>query len=106
MSTISLTFDEMEGLLWTDPKYTVDPEYTSRTIKVIEETNWIHDHKSQLMEKIIEVDGKFYEVGFDRQGSYHTDWYYGFREFKQPFYVWPEVRRIEVVRHEWEKVND
>lgn len=102
MSSIDLTFDEMDGILGTRSNETVDLD-SRRVIKVVEESEWVNDHKSQYMYKIIEVDGKFYSVSFDRQGSDWTDWYYGFDQCREPFYRWPEVKKIEVTKYEWVK---
>lgn len=103
MNKITLSLQQMEDIFEGDE----DDEFESEglKIKIIEESDWINDYKTQYMDKIIGVGGKFYSVDFDRSGSHWTDWYYGFRESGQKSFEWPEVTKVEVVTYEWRVVK-
>jgi hypothetical protein len=98
MSSIKLNRDQMDLILECYPSAGEISE-EGITFVVVEESDWIQDAESQLMQKIIRLDGKYYEVPFSRQGSPWTDWHWG-HEFDNEIEC-KEVEKIEVVTHKW-----
>lgn len=60
-------------------------------LRVIEEGDWVQDYKSQYCTTIVkDNEGNYFQLDNNRQGSYHTDWYYGVPSICQ-------VKRVEKV---------
>jgi hypothetical protein len=68
--------------------------------KMIEEGDWINEHKHQFKTDIIEYNNKYYEIMQNRSGSYWSDYEYGDSEIRE---VKPVKKVIEVTS--WESVN-
>lgn len=48
------------------------PEFT-----IVDEGEYVQNGKCQYRQIIFSHNDKLYSLHSDRQGSYHTDWYYG-----------------------------
>jgi hypothetical protein len=60
-------------------------------LEVVEEGDWVQDYKSQYCTTIVkDNEGNYFQLDNNRQGSYHTDWYYGVPSVSQ-------VKRVEKV---------
>jgi len=44
--------------------------------EIIEEGDWVQDHKYQCREIVFKFEEKCYSLNESRSGSYHSDWYY------------------------------
>ena len=97
MNTIKLQPEQARDLFHED----------SEAFELIEEGEWIQDHKYQSCYCIYKdvVTGKYYSAQFGRSGSYHTDWYYDHDDSGITLYeVKKETKMIEVT--EWVGVNE
>ena len=73
--------------------------------KIIDEGEWADEGKYQYKDIIFEYEGKFWSFSVDRNGSYFSDYYYGFRE-TQTGVTAHEVEKIEIVQTIWQAVKD
>lgn len=71
---------------------------------VVEEGEWISDGKYEYQDIIISIDGKFYDVGISRTGSYYTDWSYSFEYGGTEKF--PQVEQQEVIVKRWVTVKE
>lgn len=75
-------------------------QYESEDLEceVIEEGDWINDHKYQYKTDIIKYNNKYYEIMQNRSGSYWSDYDYGDSEIHE---VTPVKKMIEVTTWEY-----
>lgn len=70
-------------------------------LNVVEEGEWVHEHKSQSLELIF-TDGEKYYRGFvGRSGSYHSGWDYDSDIYGNGSAEITEVVQREVTTTEW-----
>ncbi len=67
--------------------------------EVIEEGDWVDEHKYQYKTDIIKYNNRYYEITQNRSGSYWSDYEYGDSEIRE---VTPAKKIIEVTT--WESV--
>lgn len=67
--------------------------------------DWTQDGKDQYKVITFELDSKFYQVVYYRQGSPFTDWFYSHQEFPES-QICHEVERKEIVVIQWVTVKD
>jgi hypothetical protein len=71
--------------------YDIDNLPEEFNLTVVEEGDWVQDHKYQNCTTIVtDEEGNFFQLDNNRSGGYHTDWYYG-----EPFIS--QVKRVEKV---------
>jgi hypothetical protein len=59
--------------------------------ELVEDDDWTQEHKSQYLTQVFkDGEGNYFRIDNNRQGSYHTDWYYGQPDITQ-------VKRVEKV---------
>lgn len=78
-------------------------DHDETRFKIIEEGDWISDHKYQFKDIIFQYEDKFYCLSESRTGSYHTDYYYESEDWPEQVEV-PEVEKVEVVKYEWKTI--
>lgn len=65
----------------------------------VETMDWEDDGKYSLGGVIFQKENKFYKLHINRNGSYHTDYYYDF------ILDCPEVKKVEIVTYMWKTVK-
>jgi hypothetical protein len=71
----------------------------SEEFEVVQDGDWISEGKYEFKSVVFKApDGKHYEVGADRSGSYHTDWHYSFEYDGQTAF---RVEEKEVTTTQW-----
>lgn len=71
-------------------------------LKIIHESEWEQDHKSQYKLIVFEKDEKFYSVTAGRSGSPFSDWYYDWEH--QSTFECAEVHEVEITTKVWRVV--
>jgi hypothetical protein len=68
-----------------------DADSIDADLDVVEEGDWVQDHKYQHCTTIVkDKEGNYFQFENSRSGSYHTDWYYN------PPTIY-QVKRVEKV---------
>ena len=90
----------------TDSEMMEDIECGSDVWKVVEDGEWIQNHKYQYKESFVKhiPTGKFYQYEVSRSGSPFTGWYYSYEDGDYP--VLCEVTQEErtIVQQYWKAV--
>ena len=71
--------------------------------EVVEEGEWVQDHKYQHRDIIFKFGDKFYCLTSSRSGSPFTDWHYD-SEYWGETVECNQVEKIEVVKYIWKSV--
>lgn len=72
--------------------------------EIIDEGEWVQEHKYQYKEIIFKFEDKFYSLSESRGGSYHTDWYYESEDWGKEVEV-TEVEPVEIKTVDWRLVK-
>lgn len=83
-----------------------DSSYEDYGYEIIEEGDWVADHKMQYKEIIFKDkhSGKFYTLWSSRSGSPFSDYYYESDDWSVEVDV-QEVEKKEKITHEWVAVK-
>jgi hypothetical protein len=100
MAKMELTYEQTEHIFF---EMDVGEEWEG--FKLIEEAEWIGGGKYQYKSIVFEYDGRTWMFDVDRNGSYFSDYYYGFREGGYGLTA-QEVEKKEKVIYEWVYVED
>ena len=94
-STMQLTFGQTR-MLFFDLR--VGDE--NQGFKVVDKGDWVDEGKYQYKDIVFEYDNKYWKFTVDRNGSYFSDYFYGFEECDVGE-VAHQVEKVEVVKIEW-----